>query len=282
MPFRGGLYRHVPASYKLSDKALNQPLKVTLEGTATSPLVPATLQLTAPGYTADFRGLVLPADQQLTLFLIPRVTGPELTFVANRAAEIPQLSIHLTDDTQAYRFDASTPDGFTRTERQVAKSSGFEVQGLKLPAGQRVGLATQGALKHLYFADDDGQDSEYQLTVKNRMVIRDRIQLGDTNPDFINYTLSYEEELQANNLQVDAQTQAFFNYDPAFFDPADRPREELIAAFDQRDVPITLTYEPLLATPGAEGPLALQPSSAPPIGKRVFQASLRKGGIKAP
>jgi hypothetical protein len=163
----------------------------------------------------------------------------------------------------------------------VAKSSGFEVQGLKLPAGQRVGLATQGDLKRLYFADDDGQDSEYRLTVKNRMVIRDRIQIGETNPDFLNYTLTYEEELQANNLQVDARTQAFFDYDPAFVDPADRPREELIAAFEQRDFPITLIYEPLSAVPDRAGPLGLRPSTESPLGRRVFRASLRKADAKA-
>lgn len=280
VPFRGGLHRQVPASYKLSAEKLNQPLQVTLVGEPTSAQVSTTLQLTAPGYTADFAGLKLSPEEQLTLFVRPKEDGPELTFVANQTTEIPQLSIHLTDNTSVYEFDSSTPEGFSQTERRVAKSSGFQVQGLKLPAGQRVGVAAKGDLKRLYFADDDGQDSQYQLVAKNRIVIRDRIQLGETNPDFINYTLSYEEELQANSLQVDAQTQAFFDYDPAFLDPADRPREELLAAFEQRDFPITLAYEPLSATADGMGPLKLEPSPDPPIGKRVFSASLRKAGTK--
>ena len=282
VPFRGGLHRPVPASYKLPTSQENQPLQVRLEGSRSSLASPSTLQLTAPGYTADFEGLVLSPTNPLTLYFIPRQVGPELTFVAQQSTDIPKLSIHLTDDTQTYRFDASTPAGFAETERRVAKSSGFEITGLKLPAGKRVGVAALGDLKRLYFADDDGQDSRYQLTVKNRMVIRDRIQLGERNPDFIHYTLTYEEELTANNLRVEAQTQAFFDYDPAFIDPADRPREELIAALDQRDFPITLAYEPLSVSPDGAGPIALRASSEPPIGKRIFQASLRKAALKGP
>jgi hypothetical protein len=280
VPFRGGLHRQVPASYTLPADDLNQPLKVTLEGEPASPSVPVTLQLTAPGYTADIEGLTLSPQEQLTLYLVPQDTGPELTFVAGQMTDIPKLSIHLTDDVTVYGFDASTPEGFAQTERRVAKSSGFELQGLKLSAGQRLGVATKGNLKRLYFADDDGQDSQYQLTVNNRMVIRDRIQLGETQPDFIHYVLSYEEELRADSLQVEAQTQAFFDYAPAFFDPANRSRDQLIAAFEQRDMPINLAYEPLSVTPGQGGPLALQPSPDPPIAKRVFQASLRKAGTK--
>jgi hypothetical protein len=280
VPFRGGLYRHVPASYKLPPETLNQPLEVVLEGNSEPSNHPITLQLTASGYTADFEDLALPPGEQLTLYLNPTDNGPELTFVADQPAEIPRLSIHLTDSTKTYVFDSSTPEGFSQTERQVAKSSGFEVRGLKLPQGKRVGIATKGDLKRLYFADDDGQDSRYGLTVRNRIVIRDRIQVGETNPDFLNYTLTYEEDLQASNLLVDAQAQAFFNYDPAFIDPAERSRQELIAAFEQRDFPITIAYEPLSTVPGGEGPMAFQPATEPPIGQRVFQGALQKTGTK--
>lgn len=276
-PFRGGLNRDVPASYKLPVSQLNHPLQVSLEGSPTALLQPATLQLTGPGYTADFKGLTLPPGEQLTLFLAPKADGPELTFVAPQSTEIPELAIHLTDRTDSYSFDSSTPEGFAQTTRQVAKSSGFEIKGLKLAAGQQVGMATKGDLKRLYFADDDGQDSRYALTIKNRIVIRDRIQLGERNPDFINYTLTYEEEMRATNLQVEAQTQAFFNYDPAFIDPAERPREELLAAFEQRDFPITIGYEPLSVV--ARGPMMFEAAAAP-IGQRVFQGSLRKANPK--
>ena len=280
VPFRGGLYRHVPASYTLPAEYLNQPLQVILAGLPTVNPQPMALQLTGPGYTADIEGITMATGEPLMLYLDPQATGPELTFVARQATEIPTLSVHLNDDIQAYQFDSSTAEGFAQTERRVAKSSGFEVRGLKLPAGKRVGLAARDDLKRLYFADDDGQDSRYGLTVKNRMVIRDRIQLGHQNPDFIHYTLTYEEELQASDLRVEAQTQAFFDYVPAFIEPGNRPREELIAAFEQRDFPITLAYEPLSATSGAEGPMALRPSSDPPLSQRVFQGALRKAGPK--
>ncbi|NJL46152.1 MAG: hypothetical protein HC922_11510 [Leptolyngbyaceae cyanobacterium SM2_3_12] len=278
VPFKGGLNREVPASYHLSAASLDQPLAVVVEGMPTTARPqPATLQITGPGYTANFEGLSLPRGETLTMYVVPNTTGPELTFVAQRAMEIPKLSINLTDDTRNYQFDSSTPGAFSLTQRQVAKSSGFDISGLKLPAGKRVGLSTKGDLKRLYFADDDTTTSQYALTVKNRMVIKDRIQLGERQPDFINYTLTYEEEMRARNVQVEAQTQAFFDYDPAFIDPAQRPREELLAAFEQRDFPITIAYEPLAASPGQGGPLRMTPSASGPTGKRVFQGSLQKG-----
>ena len=57
----------------------------------------------------------------------------------------------------------------------MAKSSGFELSDLKLPAGQRVAMAVKGDAKRLYFGDDDGANTDYGLTVKNRIVIRDRV-----------------------------------------------------------------------------------------------------------
>ncbi|MGF1518533.1 MAG: hypothetical protein ACFCVB_12110 [Nodosilinea sp.] len=282
VPFKGGLDREVPASYRLPPESLGQPLQVTLTGVAGAAIAqrqPVTLQLTGPGYTANLKNLVLSPSQALTLFLVPQATGPELTFVANRATEIPHLSIHLTDETSAYQFDSSTPEtGFSLTERRVSKSSGFDLSGLKLPAGQRVALATNSDLKRLYFADDDLATSQYALTVKNRMVISDRIQVGERQPDFVNYTLTYDEDMRASGVQVEGQRQAFFDYDPAFIDPAELPRQDLLAAFEQRDFPITIAYEPLAdSTPG---PLRLVPSGADPIAIRVFQGSLRKGGEK--
>ncbi|NJL49997.1 MAG: hypothetical protein HC929_24630, partial [Leptolyngbyaceae cyanobacterium SM2_5_2] len=278
VPFKGGLNREVPASYHLPAESLNQPLAITLQGTTSSVSEPAILQLAGPGYTANFEGLTLAANEMLTFYVVPNVTGPELTFVTKRATEIPKLSINLSDSTNAYQFDSSTPEGFSLTERQVSRSSGFEISGLKLPAGKRVALSAKGDLKRLYFADDDRANSQYSLTVKNRMVIRDRIQLGQTSPDFLNYTLAYEEDLRARTIQVDGQTQAFFDYDPAFIDPSNKPRQELLAAFEQRDFPITIAYEPLTASAGEPGPLRMVPSGAEPIGKRVFQGSLRKVG----
>jgi hypothetical protein len=286
VPFRGGLSRAVPASYKLPQESLDQPLKITLEGTPASPLAPSTLQIAGPGYTADFEGLAIPPGDQLTMYVVPHTTGPELTFESPQASTIPRLSIHLTDDTNTFQFDSSTPaTGYSLTERRVSKSSGFELAGLKLPAGKRVALTTINQpptetstipIKRLYFADDDLRDSQYALTVKNRIVIKDRIQVGEQKPDFLNYTLTYEEEMRANNVQVDGQTQAYFDYEPAFIDPAERPREELIAAFEQRDFPITIAYEPLDLS-AAEGPITFTASDVSPISKRVFQGSLRKG-----
>ena len=278
VPFKGGLNRDVPASYHLPAESLDQPFQITLQGIATAVAKPATLQLTGPGYTANFEGLTLAPDEALTLYVVPNTTGPELTFVTNRATEIPKLSINLSDNTNTYTFDSSTPEGFSLTERQVSRSSGFELDGLKLPAGKRVGLSAKGDLKRLYFADDDLANSQYSLRVNNRMVIRDRIQLGQTNPDFLNYTLTYEEDLRARNIQVDGQTQAFFDYEPAFVDPANKPRQDLLAAFEQRDFPITIAYEPLTASAGEPGPLRILPSGVDPIGKRVFQGALRKQG----
>jgi hypothetical protein len=280
VPFKGGLDREVPTSYHLPTESLDRPFQVTLAGTSVSPMMPSTLQLTGPGYTANFEGLTLSSQVALTLYVVPNTTGPELTFVANRATEIPKLSIHLSDESNAYSFDSSTPTEFSLTERRVSRSSGFDISGLKLPAGKRVALAAKEDLRRLYFADDDWANSQYNLTVKNRIVIRDRIQLGETQPDFLNYTLIYEEELRARNLLVDGQAQAFFDYDPAFVDPANQPQQALVEAFEQRDFPITIAYEPLTAQGGEPGPLRLVPSGAEPIGKRVFQGSLRKGGDK--
>jgi hypothetical protein len=280
VPFKGGLDREVPTSYHLPTESLDRPFQVTLAGTSVSPMMPSTLQLTGPGYTANFEGLTLSSQVALTLYVVPNTTGPELTFVANRATEIPKLSIHLSDESNAYSFDSSTPTEFSLTERRVSRSSGFDISGLKLPAGKRVALAAKEDLRRLYFADDDWANSQYNLTVKNRIVIRDRIQLGETQPDFLNYTLTYEEELRARNLLVDGQNQAFFDYDPAFVDPANQPQQALVEAFEQRDFPITIAYEPLTAQGGEPGPLRLVPSGAAPIGKRVFQGSLRKGGDK--
>lgn len=279
VPFKGGLNREVPASYRLSANMLGQALEVTLSGAATAPRSPVTLQLTGPGYTANVAGLVLSPSQHLTLFLVANTTGPELTFVARQATEIPQLSISLTDETHTYQFDSSTPEtGFALTDRRVSKSSGFDLSGLKLPAGQRVALAANGDLKRLYFADDTLAPSRYALTIKNRLVIKDRIQLGDRQPDFINYTLSYDEDMRASGIEVERQHQAFFDYDPAFIDPADLPRQTLLEAFDQRDFPITIAYEPLTASSDTPGPLRFVPSGAAPVGKRVFQGLLRKQG----
>ncbi|HIK45699.1 MAG TPA: hypothetical protein IGR64_12570 [Leptolyngbyaceae cyanobacterium M65_K2018_010] len=278
VPFKGGLNREVPASYHLPAESLNRPLQITLTGLADGAIPPSTLQVTGPGYTANFAGLTLRPDQTLTLFVVPNTTGPELTFVTQQATAIPKLSIHLSDETRTYQFDSSTAAGYARTERRVSRSSGFEISDLKLPPGQRVGLSAKEDLRRLYFGDDDWAPSQYGLKVVNRMVIRDRIQVGQTQPDFLNYTLTYEEEMRARNIQVDGQTQAFFDYDPAFVDPADKPREDLVAAFEQRNFPITIAYEPLTAIAGEPGPLTMVPSGQEPMAQRVFQASVRKHG----
>lgn len=285
VPFKGGLNREVPGSYRLPADKLGQPLEVTLTGVATAQRSPATLQLTGPGYTANVDGLRLAPSQTLTLFLVANATGPEITLVTNRATDLPRLSINLTDDTSTYQFNSSTPEtGFSITDRQVSKSSGFELSGLKLPAGQRVALAAKTDLKRLYFADDTLAPSQYALTVKNRLVIKDRIQLGERQPDFVNYTLAYDEDMRASGVQIEGQLQAFFDYDPAFIDPAELPRQTLLEAFDQRNFPITIAYEPLsasaTATANGLSPLRLVPSGAEPMGQRVFQGSLRKAGGK--
>ncbi|MBE9158303.1 hypothetical protein IQ265_15920 [Nodosilinea sp. LEGE 06152] len=279
VPFKGGLNREVPASYRLPAETLGQPLEVTLTG-ATIPNAqrqPATLQLAGPGYTATVEGLVLSPDQSLTLFLVANPTGPEVTFVASGATEIPRLTINLTDDTRAYQFNSSTPEtGFSLTDRQVSKSSGFDLSGLRLAAGQRVALAANDDLKRLYFADDTLASSQYALTVKNRMVIKDRIQLGDRQPDFVNYTLTYDEDMRASDVQVEGDRQAFFDYNPAFIDPAELPRQQLLEVFEQRDFPIAIAYEPLTASPNQRSPLRLLPSGAAPVGERCFRAHLER------
>lgn len=280
VPFKGGLNRGVPASYRLPANQLGQPLQVTLTGVATAPSQTATLQLTGPGYTANVEELRLEPSQTLTLFLVVTATGPEITLVANRATALPHLSINLTDETRTYQFNSSTPEtGFSLTDRQVSKSSGFDLSGLKLPAGQRVALAAKTDLKRLYFADDTLAPSQYTLTVKNRIVIKDRMQLGERQPDFVNYTLAYDEEMRASGVQLESQRQAFFDYDPAFIDPAELPRQTLLEAFDQREFPITIAYEPLASSNG-QSPLRLVPSGSEPVGRRVFQGSLQKGGEK--
>ncbi|MFQ4138402.1 hypothetical protein PGN35_018990 [Nodosilinea sp. PGN35] len=278
VPFKGGLNREVPASYRLSADQLGKPLQVTLTGGAMAPGQTATLQLTGPGYTANIENLRLTPNQTLTLFLVANATGPEITLVANRATDLPHLSIHLTDDTKTYRFNSSTPEiGFAITERQVSKSSGFDLSGLRLPAGQRVALAAKTDLKRLYFADDTLTPSQYALTVKNRLVIKDRVQLGERQPDFVNYTLAYDEEMRASGLQVEGQRQAFFDYDPAFIDPAELPRQALLTAFDQRDFPVAIAYEPLVLSSRGQSPLRLVPSGGEPVGRRVFEGALQKG-----
>ncbi len=281
VPFKGGLNREVPASYRLPAAQMGQPLQITLTGVAAAPRSPATLQLTGPGYTANVEELRLDPSQTLTLFLVANATGPEITVVANRATELPRLAINLTDETSAYQFNSSTPEtGFSITDRQVSKSSGFDLSGLKLPAGQRVALTANTDLKRLYFADDTLAPSQYTLAVKNRLVIKDRIQLGERQPDFVNYTLAYDEEMRASGIEIESQRQAFFDYDPAFIDPAELPRQALLEAFDQRDFPIAIAYEPLVASPSAQSPLRLVPSGVEPVGRRVFQGALRKGGGK--
>lgn len=279
VPFKGGLNREVPASYRLPANSLGQPLEITLTGVAAGPRSPVTLQIAGPGYTANVAGLVLSPSQRLTLFLVANATGPELTFAANRSAEIPRLSISLTDETRAYQFNSSTPEtGFALTDRRVSKSSGFDLSGLRLSAGQRVALAANGDLKRLYFADDTLAPSQYALTIKNRLVINDRIQLGDRQPDFLNYTLTYDEELRATGVEVEGQRQAFFDYDPAFIDPAELPRQRLLDTFEQRDFPLTIAYEELAASASQPGPLRLVPSGVAPVGERVFQGALSKQG----
>jgi hypothetical protein len=287
VPFKGGLGREVPASYHLPAEYLGQPLAITLTGSTAIQRQPTSLQLTGPGYTAHLNRLRLVPNQALTLYLVPHRTGPEITVVANRAMEMPELTIDLGDETTAYAFDSSTPatgpatspaTGFSRTQRRVSKSSGFELSDLKLPAGRRVGLMADQTLKRLYFADDDGSTSRYHLRVRNRLVIEDRIQIGDRHPDFVHYSLAYDEDMRAQGILVDGQTQAFFDYDPAFIDPAQLPRQQLLDALEQRDFPITIAYEPLTASPS--GPLGLVPSGANPVGQRVFQGVLHKAAEK--
>ncbi|MEM9769650.1 MAG: hypothetical protein AAF892_17445, partial [Cyanobacteria bacterium P01_D01_bin.71] len=70
VPFKGGMDRAVPASYHLPPEALNKPLKITLEGMATRARPPATLQITGPGYTADFKDLPLAPEETLTLYVM--------------------------------------------------------------------------------------------------------------------------------------------------------------------------------------------------------------------
>jgi hypothetical protein len=276
VPFKGGLGRDVPASYHLGADRLGQTLAIALTGSAAGQVSPAILQIAGPGYTANLEGLSLSTNQSLDLYLVPNASGPELTFVASGPTTIPRLTIALTDETSAYEFDSSTPaTGYSRTQRRVAKSSGFELGGLRLAAGQRVALGANRDLQRLYFADDTGLDSRYTLTVTNRLVIRDRIQIGERQPDFINYTLTYDEDMRAGNVLVDAQAQAFFDYGPAFIAPGDRPRQELLDAFEQRDFPLAIAYEPLAASPGP-GPLRLLPSGAEPVAKRQFRGSLRR------
>ncbi len=273
VPFKGGLNREVPASYHLTAEGLGQPLMVELTGVPNPQGGPATLQFTGPGFAANIEGLTLVPGQPLRLYLVASPTGPEITLVASQTTAIPRLSISLTDATTTTQFDSSTPEmGFALTDRQVSKSSGFDLSGLRLPAGQRVALSARTDLKRLYFADDLLTSSQYALTVKNRMVIKDRIQLGERQPDFLNYTLTYDEEMRVRAVPVASQNQAFFAYEPAFIDPADLPRQDLINALEQRTTPITIAYEPLVISPA--GPLRLLPSGAAPTEQRVFQGSL--------
>ena len=280
VPFKGGLGYEVPNSYRFPADSLNKPLEVTLEGTVTGQSNPYTLHLTGPGYTAAVEGASLNSGEILTMYIVPNANGPELTFVADQAVEIPTLSIHLTDDTNIYSFDSSTPEGFSMTERQVSKSSGFAISDLKLPAGSRVILSAKEDLQRLYFADDDLADSQYSLRVNNRIVIKDQVQIGERQPDFLNYSITYEEAVQVREVQVDGQNQAFFDYDPAFVDPAERPRQELLDAFEQRDFPVTIAYEPFAPTGDESGPLQLNSPQASPTSQRVFQGALRKSATK--
>lgn len=279
VPFKGGLHRDVPASYHLTSTALDQPLQVDLTGVSGAGTQPTTLQFSGPGFAANLEGLVLTPDQTVTVYLVAAETGPEMTFVANQGTAIPRLVVNLNDGTTTQAFDASSPGvAFARTERQVSKSSGFTIAGLSLTTGQRVALAVKPDLKRLYFADDDTTLNQYVLTARNRMVVRDRTQIGEKQPDFVVYTLTYDEEMTVRGIPVAADTQAFFDYDPAFVDPGTRPAEELVTAFAQRNIPVTIAYEPLAPQPSVQsfspGPLALVPSGAAPIDQRVFQGSL--------
>ncbi|WP_272065517.1 hypothetical protein [Oscillatoria sp. CS-180] len=274
VPFKGGLNQDVPPSYHLPAAFLNEPLQITLSGKAGLATQLVTLQLTGPGYTANFSTIPLAADETLKLYAELNPTGPALTFVSNQATELPLLSIHLNDDSSTSTFDSSTADTFSFTERQVAKSSEFEMSNLRLPAGKRVTMAAREDLKRLYLGDDDGAKSRYSLIVRNRIVIRDRIQVGERRPDFINYTLTYEEDLRTPEIEVAGDTQAYFDYDRTFLDPADKTREELLTRFEQRGFPITIAYEPLTSPPEEVGPLRLIPTEAPPIAERIFQSTL--------
>ncbi|MGD1861560.1 MAG: hypothetical protein ACFB0E_16530 [Leptolyngbyaceae cyanobacterium] len=279
VPFKGGLDRAVPASYHLPLEVLDKPLELTLKGPSTRSRSLATLQITGPGYTADFKDLPLTPEETLTLYVVPTATGPELTFVSNRPVTIPKLAIYLNDESRRYEFDSSTATAFSLTERQVSKSSGFEISNLKLAAGKRVAMATKSDTHRLYFADDDLVASDYSLTVRNRIVIRDRIQVGERQPDFINYTLTYEEDLQAADISVDGDAQAYFDYDPAFVDPAEQSRNDLLTNFEQRNFPIAIAYEPLTIT-GVSGPLKLLPTQTAPMAERIFQGRFSKTAPK--
>jgi hypothetical protein len=279
VPFKGGLDRDVPASYHLTSTTLGQPLQVDLAGVSGAEARPTTLQLTGPGFSANLEGLVLTPDQTVTIYGVTAETGPEITFVANQSTAIPRLVVNLIDGTTTQEFDASSPAvGFARTERQVSKSSGFTIAGLSLTAGQRVALRVRTDLKRLYFADDDPTLNQYVLTAKNRMVVRDRTQVGEREPDFIVQTLTYDEEMTARDIPLPPGTQAFFDYDPAFVDPGTRSADELVTAFSQRNSPVTIAYEPLAPQVVTQslvpGPLVLEPSGQAPIDQRVFQGSL--------
>ncbi|MEO1299319.1 MAG: hypothetical protein AAFW75_26815 [Cyanobacteria bacterium J06636_16] len=137
-------------------------------------------------------------------------------------------------------------------------------------------MALKGETKRLYFAYDDDAESDYDLTVENRIVIRDRVQIGERQPDFANYTLSYEEDMTVNDITVGAREQAYFDYDPTFIDPSDKPRDDLLEGFDQRNLPVAIAYESLALPTDATGPLRLTTDTTAPIDERIFQGSLSK------
>jgi hypothetical protein len=112
------------------------------------------------------------------------------------------------------------------------------------------------------------------------MVIRDRVQVGERRPDFLNYSLTYEEEMRVRGIQVDRTHQAFFDYNPNFVDPAERSRQELLTAFEQRDFPVAIAYEPLSTPTESLAPLRLVPSGQAPIRERIFSGAFRKSGEK--
>lgn len=262
VPFKGGLDRQVPARYQLSDPESNQPLRLTVSGKPQAQTEDATLAITGPGYTASFEQLRLGPNDQLSLFLVPATTGPQITVTAPQAQTMPALVINLEDFSQNYRFDSSTPASFAQTERRVSKSTQFQIGGLTLPADQQVALAVDTVQKRFYFGDTTANPQTYQVTVKNVIVVQDRIQVGERQPDFINYTLSYDEALRLSNVTVAPQTQAFFDYQPALYDPGEKSRDQILDDLESRHIDVPIGSISTNGITAADGPIVFNLATA--------------------
>lgn len=289
VPFRGGLNRDVPATYQHPLEEITKPLKVTLTGAASTPTGTPTsataLHVTGPGYTAAFEDLRLNPQQTLTLYVFPKATGPELTFVAPTDTTIPKLAVYLEDFTTETTETLATPEGEVPKEifRTKDVSYSFNISDLQLPAGKAVAVGVNRAQKRFYFGDNDSEPNTYRLYIEGQ-TREEEVTTSSVRTDFPDgtfeiaerkerRTLRYFESLTVPRVSVAGDSQGHFDYGnwavaPTFGQGA-------IALEAEVNVPIGSSPR-AIGNAAANFPVVLATSQDVPSAERVYRGYLLK------